>query len=276
MENKPNVKLIVVSHKFCQMPTDEIYFPIHVGAEGKTDNSGNPLDLGFQKDNTGDNISEKNFCFGTQTALYWAWKNLECDYLGLVHYRRFFIRKKVKNGNVLDSVITGEQLYPMLSKYRVFLPKKRHYYIETIRNHYSHTMNGGADQLRLVREVIEAKSPEYLKHFDTFMEQRSGYIFNMMIMDRELINDYCSWAFSIMFELEKLVDTTGYSDFDKRYMGRISERLLNIWLLRKLEQGIISKNQICELPYNESVNWIKKGISFLKAKIFTKKYGASF
>ena len=28
------------------MPEDEIYIPLHVGAEGKTDANGNPLDFG--------------------------------------------------------------------------------------------------------------------------------------------------------------------------------------------------------------------------------------
>lgn len=36
------------------MPTDDLYLPIHVGAELNKDK-----DLGYQKDNVGDNISDK-------------------------------------------------------------------------------------------------------------------------------------------------------------------------------------------------------------------------
>lgn len=57
------------------MPKDEMYLPLHVGAEGKFDASGKPLDLGYTKDNTGENISEKNSYFCELTGLYWAWKN---------------------------------------------------------------------------------------------------------------------------------------------------------------------------------------------------------
>lgn len=38
------------------MPQDAMYLPLHVGAEGKTDQNGNPLDLGIKKI-----IQEKTF-----------------------------------------------------------------------------------------------------------------------------------------------------------------------------------------------------------------------
>ena len=55
-----DIKILVAVHKKYWMPDDAMYLPIHVGAEGKTDEKGNPLDLGYVKDNTGDNISRKN------------------------------------------------------------------------------------------------------------------------------------------------------------------------------------------------------------------------
>ena len=45
------------------MPKDRLYIPLHVGAEGKTDTEGNVLDLGYAKDNTGENISNLNPAF---------------------------------------------------------------------------------------------------------------------------------------------------------------------------------------------------------------------
>ena len=75
------------------MPNDDMYIPLHVGAEGKKDKQGNPLDLGYQKDNTGENISELNASYCELTGLYWAWKNLDADFIGLSHYRRHFSLK---------------------------------------------------------------------------------------------------------------------------------------------------------------------------------------
>lgn len=54
------------------MPADKMYLPVHVGAEGKKDSDGKDLDLGYVKDNTGDNISLKNPSFCELTGLYWA------------------------------------------------------------------------------------------------------------------------------------------------------------------------------------------------------------
>ena len=86
----PTVTIVVATHKKYEMPKDKMYLPLHVGAEGKMDPNGNVLDLGYVKDNTGDNISEKNSSYCELTGLYWAWKNLTADYIGLVHYRRYF------------------------------------------------------------------------------------------------------------------------------------------------------------------------------------------
>ncbi len=269
-----SVKIIVATHKKYEMPKDEMYLPLHVGAAGKYDASGVPLDLGYIKDNTGENISEKNFCFGSQTGLYWAWKNLKADYLGLVHYRRYFIGKKMSNNNPLDNILTRQQLDLMLGKYKVFVPKKRKYYIETIYSHYDHTLDGR--QLDITGEVIKALCPEYTDAFRIVMGRRHAYIFNMLIMKYELFNEYCNWLFPILFDVEKKIDKTGLSDFEKRFCGRISEILFNIWLEKKIMVKELSESEIKELPYYENVNWPKKVKSFLMAKFFNKKYNASF
>ncbi len=127
-KNTPTVKIIVATHKKYEMPQDAMYLPLHVGAEGKTDQNGNPLDLGYQKDNTGENISNKNAAYCELTGLYWAWKNLDTDYTGLAHYRRHF-GKKTKAP--FEGVLTYNELRPMLEKYKIFVPKKRKYYIPT-------------------------------------------------------------------------------------------------------------------------------------------------
>ena len=69
---KAKVWIVVATHKMFEMPKDKMYIPLHVGAEGKKDEDGNPIDYGYQKDNTGDNISSLNPQFCELTGLYWA------------------------------------------------------------------------------------------------------------------------------------------------------------------------------------------------------------
>ena len=80
------VKIIVASHKPYEMPSDPIYLPLHVGAAGKES-------IGYERDDSGENISDLNPNFCELTGLYWAWKQLKEDYIGLVHYRRLFAMK---------------------------------------------------------------------------------------------------------------------------------------------------------------------------------------
>ena len=85
-----SIKIIVATHKEYQMPEDKLYLPLHVGAFGKES-------IGYQRDDEGDNISQKNPYFSELTGLYYAWKNVKSDYIGLVHYRRYLTLKRSKD-----------------------------------------------------------------------------------------------------------------------------------------------------------------------------------
>ena len=265
----PNIQIIIATHKEYQMPSDSMYLPLHVGAEGKS------LNFGYAKDNTGDNISDLNASFCELTGLYWAWKNLSSNYIGLAHYRRHFSMRK-KNKNPFDNVLGYEEIKPYLGKIKVFTPNKRKYYIESLYSHYSHSHY--SEHLDITREIIQEKYPEYLDVFDKVMKQTYGYMFNMMIMQKEYFDQYCAWLFDILFELQKRVDMPELSTFQARFYGRVSEIIFNVWLQRQLESGNLHSTEVMEIPciHMEKINWIKKGGSFLKAKFFGKKYEGSF
>ncbi|MBQ6592653.1 MAG: DUF4422 domain-containing protein [Solobacterium sp.] len=262
--------VLIAAHKACPVPDDPLYLPVFVGSAGKPDN-------GFQRDDEGDNISTRNIRYSELTGLYWGWKHIECDNLGLVHYRRYFsLRPKDAKNGFLDAVLTSTEAESLLQQYRILVPKKRHYYIETIYSHYAHTFYG--EQLDAAQEIIRDSCPEYLPAFRTFMKRRSGYMFNMAIMRKELFDQYCGWLFALLPRIEERVDDSGYTDFHRRWAGRVSERLFNVWLMHQIEQGTIRRQEIRELPYiyDGSVNWPKKIASFLIAKVFKKKYQKSF
>ncbi len=253
----PEVKIIIATHKKYRMPKDSMYLPVHVGAEGKAD-------LGYVKDNSGDNISVLNPSFCELTGLYWAWKNLDADYIGLAHYRRHFSMRK--GSDKWDSVLTYKDIEPYLDQIKVFVPKKRRYYIETLYSHYDHTHY--SEQLDVTQQIISEKYPEYLKSYFKIIKKRSGYMFNMMIMNKELLDDYCTWLF----------DMDDLSSFQGRFYGRVSEVIFNVWLDYQLNSGRLNEDEMKEIGciHMENINWWKKGTAFLKAKFFGEKYEGSF
>jgi hypothetical protein len=257
-----NIKVVIATHKKYEMPIDKMYLPLHVGSEGKDD-------LQYTKDNTGDNISLKNPYFCELTGLYWAWKNLNADYIGLSHYRRHFASKKINKKDLINSVLTLKETDKILNDVDIITPKKRKYYIENLYSHYAHTLY--VEPLDIAGEIIEEKYPEYSNEFNKLKKRTSAHMFNMFIMKKNLLDEYCTWLFDILFELEKRVDNKKYDTFHSRFYGRVSELLFDVWLNTKgysyKEVKVISM---------EKVNWWIKGTSFLKAKFKKEKYGKSF
>ena len=254
------IKIVVATHKSYQMPAEDCYLPLQVGAAGKKG-------LGYQRDDEGDNISCKNPYYYELTGLYWAWKNLEADYIGLVHYRRYF-RGRGK-GYDFDRIMKEAEWKRVLKNTEIVLPKKRHYVIETLYSHYAHTHYG--EHLDAARRILERMCPEYLEAFDKVMKQRSGHMFNMMVMKQEKLKDYCGWLFPILEKLEDEIDYRQYDDYQARMFGRISELLLNVWL-EKNQYSYREKPMITV----ERIKWGKKVCSFLKAKYGGEKYESSF
>lgn len=260
-----DIKIIVATHKKYQMPEDDMYIPVQVGAEGKDG-------LGYQKDNGGDNISLKNPYYCELTGLYWAWKNLDADYIGLSHYRRHFTNRKTtpkKEEDKFKVLLNKEETEKILETTDIILAKKRNYYIENLYDHYKHTMY--IEPLDETRKIIEEKCPEYLDEFDRLHKRTSAHMFNMFIMKRDYLDKYCDWVFKILFELEKRIDPKQYDSFHARYLGRISELLLDVWI--NTNNFKYEEIKVIDM---QNVNWFKKILSFLMAKFTGKKYGKSF
>ena len=192
-------EIYVVSHKDNRMPEGNIYIPVQVGP-AKDDFSG------FVRDNTGENISEKNPNYCELTAQYWAWKNRKADVKGLVHYRRLFSKGKRMLGASLEkkyeNVLDEKTLVDIMEKHDAILPKKRNYYIETLWSHYEHSHK--IEGLEETRKVIAEKYPDYLMKFDEVMKRRSAHMFNMIIAKDKVFSAYSEWLFYVLGEVEKI------------------------------------------------------------------------
>lgn len=264
----PKFLIIVATHKKYKMPQDEMYYPLQMGADITH------TDLGYKQDNQGENISSRNPSFCELTGLYWAWKNLHADYLGLVHYRRHFSLQKRKKS--FDKVLSLREAENLFQRYKVILPRKQKYYIETLYSHYKHTHH--IVTLDTAYEILSEMYPDYVRDYKQAVSHRSGYMFNMFIMPKTLSDEYCEWLFPMLFELENRIGELQLSAYQGRFYGRISEILFNVWIAHQIRTRKFAKKDIKEIPciYMEKINWHKKCISFLRAKFFHKKYEGSF
>ena len=244
-----SIKIIIAAHKAYSFPDEScvgnLYLPLHVGATGKQD-------LGFARDDTGEHISEKNPHYCELTGLFWGWKNLKADAIGLVHYRRHF---RGKNG-----IATEQEILAALDKVDCLLPKPRNYFIETTYSHYAHAHH--VVDLDVTRTILVERHPDFVPAFDMVMKSTIGHRFNMLVMRQPLFNNYCTWLFDVLFELERRLDISSYSPYDARVFGFVAERLLDVYIKARC------------IPYRElpvlnleSQHWPRKIFNFLKRKM---------
>lgn len=227
------MSIYIMTHKPYEKFTGDEYKDLLVGAfRGHV--------YGDCFDDEGDNISEKNPNYCELTGLYWLWKHCTDDYIGLVHYRRYF-SKSLKKHHVLDE----DTIRAWLKDADVILPFRNHI-DTTVAVQYCRN-SGLIEDLKRLEQVILRLHPEYVGTYRAYMQSDLTYFFNMMIMPRDLFQGYCTWLFSILFELEKEIDLSKYNDYQSRIFGFISERLLNVWVLyhklRVKECGVVNTEE---------------------------------
>lgn len=248
-------KIIVVSHKEYDMPNNNLYLPIFVGSS--KENVRNK----YQTDDTGNNISKKNNIYCELTALYWEWKNLNYDFLGISHYRRYFSIKRKPNG--YEDILNEEQINQIFMNYDVIVVKPRRY-LTSVRRHYINCIKTRKKNhilhLELLKEVLNDIFPKYSHSFDLVMSKHSSHMLNMFIMKKNDFNSYCGWLFSILFELEKRIEKANVM-YD-RIMGALSEFLLDVWLITN------NKKVYEAYLYELEKNYLKKVKRVLKRKLF--------
>ena len=156
-------------------------------------------------------------------------------------------------------ILSGEQAEALLQKYDVIVPKKRHYFIETRGAQYAHAHH--QEDLDVTESVLQEEHPEYLEAWRRMLASRSGHICNMFVMKRPELDAYCEWLFDILFEVERRLDISQYSEHDSRVFGFLGERLLDVYIEMK---GL----RVAEVPMInlESQHWGKKIRNFLRRK----------
>ena len=250
---KDKVLIYIAAHKKFSVPNNDIYIPLHVGAEGKQD-------LGYTLDSIGDNISLKNPYFCELTGLYWIWKNSNADYVGLVHYRRFFYKSALSN---IKNILNKDEIINILNKNDIILSQRGYTWGSSVRGQYE--KKHIKDDLDKCEKILKDKYPKYSIYFDKVFNGDFYCPFNMIICKKELFNDYCEWLFDILFELENEIDLSNRESYNARVYGFLSERLLNVWVLK-------NNLKVKELPVfnNEENVFVQRVQSIIKKLMFWK------
>jgi len=229
-----NIKIIVCYHKESVVYNNDVYMPMHLGKALST------KDLGIMGDDTGDNISELNPYFNETTGIYWAWKNLkDCDYVGLCHYRRYFLFDERKDNFQFEYITNDEEfstlsfnsqrLEELLCDCDVVLTRKVRY--ATSINKLYNKLHG-VETMKALRDAVNALYPDYITSYDRLMKSNRTPRCNMFIAKKSVFDDFCSWYFAILFKLYNDTNKLKF-DLDKpRKIAFLSEILMPVYYLQ--------------------------------------------
>lgn len=211
-----DTRIYVMTHKEYVKPEDDMYISLHVGKA-----LGN--DFGYTGDDTGDNISVKNRNYCELTGLYWLWNNVQCDVVGICHYRRYFVRD--------EDYLKKDYIEEILGDYDIIVPNSSFTKYSTVWEHYEKEHCG--KDMQTCRDVIAEKYPDDLEGFDLCMNCNLFSLGNMVITRKAIFDEYCQWLFDILFEVERRTDISEYDAFQARIYGYLSERLFRVWMLNR-------------------------------------------
>lgn|GEM_PF-849644 len=262
------IQIAVVYHKEATLVKNEDFLPVNAGrAVASIEN------LPWLKENTvgddvGDNISAKNPAYNEMTAVYYLWKNVEADFYGLNHYRRFFVFKdtdkiyystKKIGDDFFDKIgYSPEKLRALLQEYDFIAPKamKR----KSVYEHYKNAHD--ASDLDEAGRITDEFYPEYSEAFKKYIFGQEAYFYNMFVFDKATFDRYCEFVFGVLEKLEN------------RFEGKrmfVSERLTGVFITKLLLEG--KKGLFLPTLYVESKPTFKQALKETKKNMKERKGG---
>ncbi len=250
-----------IIHNYCITSKNHQYLSdlkiniIISGAELK-DLNGYPSN--WIRDNDGVNISKKNKNFGTLTTHYWLWKNKindykENDWIGINHYRRFWINKNNKNqinlSNLKDNIL---RQIPDENDFDVLLPEKIN--LENLK--FSKLIKKGfRNYMKDPLILFKRKKYNIKLHFDLFHgynliseagallnesdkedfknyinSRNSFYPLQIFIVKKKFLNNLYKYTFEWIFKCEKIFSNLNLTGYGKeRLYDFLAERYFSFY-----------------------------------------------
>lgn len=240
------IRIFITTHKEVDIPESKILQPVQVGSKNQR------FHWALQDDD-GENIADKNPMYCELTTQYWAWKNVDAEYYGFCHYRRYFDfsetpHKENLYGEVMDDYIDSsaikkyalddESMTRVISNYDVITTKfgdlrkiiDKHGTPKAVWEAAPKLID---EDLHRMYDIVCELQPEYKQDAITFLNGHTSCFCNMFIMRKDIFNDYCEWLFPLLEEFERQTDMSRYSKEALRTPGHLGERLLNIYLIHQ-------------------------------------------
>ena len=241
------VKLFV-SHRIDQQNIvlkNDILTPVYCGAVYKKD-KWQPELIG---DNTGDNISEKRMSYCELTVQYWAWKNVEADYYGLCHYRRYLAfgnqdgwrneqnqiylptlsKKSIEKYKFSDNLLIKtfckqyDAIFPEAANVIniTVMGKKPKTVLELWKAHEKNFFDIGV--LEILLRTIQEVQPEYYDIAIKYLKSDKHRGYNCYLMSRHFFVNLCQFQFTILNKLEERIPEEALENYPRTigYMGEI-------------------------------------------------------
>ena len=219
-------KVYIVTHKDAKLDTlPKGYEIIHAGHALAKEK------FGYLVDDAGDNISHLNLYLNEITALYWIWKHTRQDFIGFVHYRRFFTTdgKNILSTDAAkkilreyDIIVNGCEFgYIALHDWKIMLSTS------PLAEHVINTL----------RKYISLRQPDYLAAYDRVNDSFGVFCYEIFMTRREIFNAYCEWLFSFLIDAtEEILATTDLANSDDpriyRAISFTAEHLMTVWLIK--------------------------------------------
>ena len=223
-----NIQLFVCCHKLTTVPEHALLKPLQVGAAMSNEHF-----IGFLYDDAGINISTMNRFYCELTGQYWIWKNIQADYYGLFHYRRYLSPDRdtrrpyiVRQKPDLERM-NYDHFAELIEQYDMILPIGEKMFL-SVREHYA--QNHCASDLRLAEELLRQMHPEMASAQERYLSGDRCYFGNIFIMKRDVFQEYCQWLFHL---LDAFDSVAGWRH--PRVDGYLAERMLGVFAFYRMQ-----------------------------------------
>lgn len=279
-----NIKIFVthIPNRNDQLVGNPLMVDVIAGGEFQT----KELPASCVLDNTGDNISSKNKAYCELTTQYWAWKNIDADYYGFCHYRRFLsltdeifssqndptgrgqVYSKILNESTIKKFGLNNEIanQTFIEKYDCILPAKQDLRKlptpkgkkKTVYDHFAahdrYFMH--AADLDVLIETIADLFPDFKNDALEYLKNPFFWGYNCFVLKKKYFQELCEFEFTILFELERRINTSMYNRQISRVPGFMGEILSCIYFyhLQKTTKSLkVKETQIIYFEYTNKI-----------------------